>query len=199
MHFGKSERQQQNTRRKDSGQAEWVVGLFWTLILSILLYAQLQIASWRTTGMYMEDALAASNLASALVDIQEYGKTNKAIIPDAEQAYEIYLEALRDNLQLDEQWECQNKSLISGKVEVADYIVYNVEQNRVIAARVGANGCVTERWDGEKGVLTAPDGGVIEHPGIYSEIIFPVQGSWGITIMAHKGKLVDIVAERREE
>lgn len=199
MRFGRRELRQQNIRIKDSGQAEWVTGLFWMLILVILLCAKLQIASWHTTGMYMEDALAASNLASALVDIREYGKTHKVWIPDAEQAYLIYLDALRENLQLDEQWECANKALISGKVEVVDYVIYNVDHDTVTAERVGSGGAVTESFSGLRGVLTAPDGSVIEHTGVYSEIAFPVQGLWNITVRAQKGKLVDIVAERREE
>ena len=199
MRFGRRGLQRLNISKKDNGQAEWVTGLFWVLILSILLCSQLQIASWHTTGMYMEDALAASNLASALIDIREYGKTHKVHIPDVEQAYAIYLDALRENLQLDEQWECVNKGLISGSVEVVDYVIYNVDQNVVMASRVGQGGSVTEAWSGEKGVITAPDGSVVEHTGIYSEIAFPVHGFPGIAVQAHKGKLVDIVAERREE
>lgn len=201
MHFGKCGHQRQNISMtaRDSGQVEWVTGLFWILILCILLAAQLQIISWYTTGMYMEDALAASNLASALIDIQEYGKTHTVRIPDAGQAYLVYQDALRDNLQLDEQWMCENKTLISGRVEIADYIIYNVDHNIVTANRVGPGGYVTEIWTGERGAITAPDGSPITHTGIYSEIQFPVHGFPGISVMAHKGKLVDIVSERREE
>ena len=199
MHFGRNGHLQLNISVKDDGQMEWITGLFWMLILCILLCAKLQIVSWRTTGAYMEDALAASNLASALVDIREYGTTHYVRIPDAEQAYLIYQDALRDNLQLDAEWECKNKGLISGKVEVTDYIIYNVDQNTVTAERVGASGRIEESWNGRTGILTAPDGNVIEHTGVYSEIAFPVEGLWGITVMARKGKLVDIVAERREE
>ena len=198
MHLRRRDLQRQNIEQKDSGQVEWVTGLFWILMLSILLCTQLQISSWRTTGMYMEDALAASNLASALIDLEEYGKTNKVLIPDPEEAYVIYLDAIRDNLQLDGQWECENKALISGPVEIADYIVYNVDGDRIYADRVGSNGMVIETWSGEMGRLAAPNGVAIEHTWIYSEIQFPVQGFLGVTVSAHKGKLVDIAAERRE-
>lgn len=198
MRLRRRDRQRQNIEQKDSGQAEWVTGLFCVLMLGILLCTQLQISSWRMTGMYMEDALAASNLASALIDLEEYSKSNKMLIPDSEEAYEIYLDAIRDNLQLDEQWECENKALISGPVEIADYIVYNVDGDRVYADRVGSNGTIIETWSGETGNLTAPNGVVIEHTGIYSEIQFPVQGFLGVTVSAHKGKLVDVAAERRE-
>ncbi len=46
----------------------------------------------------MEDALALSNLASAVIDIEEYGITQKVLITDPEQAYERYCHALRENL-----------------------------------------------------------------------------------------------------
>jgi hypothetical protein len=36
---------------------------------------QLQVALYRESAMYMEDALALSNLASAVIDIEEYGIT----------------------------------------------------------------------------------------------------------------------------
>ena len=189
---------QRNIERKDCGQAEWVTGMFFLLILSILLHTQLQIASWQTTGMYLEDALAASNLASALIDLGEYGRTNLILVEDPEEAYRIYLEAVKENLQLDEQWLCENKTLISGQVEIVDYVVYNVKKGNVYASRVGTGGYVTESWSGGVGTVRAPDGNVIEHTGIYSEIRFPVRGFLGIEIPAHKGKLVDIVGKEEE-
>ncbi len=198
MHFGRKSRRQLNIERQDSGQAEWVTGLFWVLILSILLCTQLQISSWQTTGMYMEDALAASNLASALIDLEEYGKSHKVRISDPEEAYEVFLRAIRDNLQLDEEWECANKALISGPVKIADYIIYNVDQEQVYADRVGSGGNVVETWSGKKGEINAPNGVPVECTGVYSEIEFPVEGFLGVTVLAHKGKLVDIAAERRE-
>ncbi|MCM1091138.1 MAG: hypothetical protein NC092_04285 [Butyrivibrio sp.] len=190
--------QRRNTDRvkgvKDQGQIEWVVGPFFVLLLSILAYTQLQLASWRSTAAYLEDALAASNLAAALIDVKEYGKTNKVCIKDEEMAYDIFLDAVQDNLCLNEQWECANTAMISGPVEIRDFVIYNVDKKKIKAARVGANGLVKESWDGALGQLRAPNGVLVEHTGIYSEISFPVEGFMGITVEAHKGKLVDIVS-----
>ena len=113
-------------RQKDSGQVEWTAGLFFLLILAIVLYTRLQLASWSSTAVYMEDALAASNLAAAIIDLEEYGRTHKVCIKDEKAAFAVYKDALRTNLGLDEQWKCLNESLITGPVEIANFTIYNV-------------------------------------------------------------------------
>lgn len=195
MSLKKRECQRPNIRTRDCGQAEWMTGMFLVTILIIVLYMQLQIVSWQASSMYLEDALAASNLASALVNVEKYGRTRAAVIDDPQTAYQIYQNAVRENLQLDEHWMCMNENLISGQVEIVDYVIYNVEQNRVSAVRIGSDGTVVERRSGTKGSISAPNGLPIVRTGVYSEIRFPVRGFLGTDIMAHKSKLVDIESE----
>ena len=178
---------------RKSGQIEWVTGLFLVLFLAVLLSAQLQLDAYRAASLYLEDALAASNLASAVINLEEYGISHRIEIDDPVKAYERYLAALKLNLQLDENWEGSNKALISGKVEVTDYIVYNVDENIVTVYQVRANRQV-EEWQGTLGSVKAPDGTVIESTGVYSRIKFPIEGFLGVTVEAEKGKLADIVA-----
>lgn len=199
MHLKRNGCQRPNISAKDRGQAEWAVGLFYLLVLAIVMNVLLTFASWRSTAGYLEDALALSNLASALIDLEEYGKSHKVVIADAAAAYDIYVDAVRDNLGLDDNWECANRALIAGPVEIVDYIVYNVEQNRVNAVRVGRDGRVAERWSGVRGEIQAPNGVTVEYTGVYSEIRFDVEGFAGVRVEAHKGKLVDIVAKNEEE
>ena len=59
--------------RAAGGQAGWSAGLFFLLFLAVLLRGFIQLEIYRTTSLYLEDALAASNLASAVVDVEEYG------------------------------------------------------------------------------------------------------------------------------
>ncbi len=174
------------------GKLQWTAGLFYLLFLAVLLCGLLQEAGYRSTALYLEDALAASNLASAVLDIREYGISHTVRISDPAGAYELYLAALRENLNLDEAWECPNKSLISGPVTVEAYIVYNVKGGLVTASRVGTDGQWT-RETNPVGSVCSPDGIPIEATGIYSEISFPVEGFLGLTVTAHKGKLADIV------
>ncbi len=199
MHSRRKGCPQPRIRAGDYGQIECVTGLFSVLILAVVVYSQLQLAAWRSTSDYLEDTLAASNLAAALIDVGEYGSSHKVKISDEAAAYEIFLEAVRDNLQLNDEWECVNHTLIAGPVEVADFVIYNVDISSVKATRVGAGGRVLERWSGVRGHLRAPNGVTVEHTGIYSELQFPVRGFPGVEVQAHKGKLIDIVSLKGEE
>ena len=177
---------------KQSGQAEWAAGLLLTLFLAILLCCELQIQGYRASALYLEDALAASGLASAIIDPEEYGISHTLRIKDPSVAFALYKNALKENLGLDENMECVNKSLISGRVMVERYIIYNVKGSKVGIYEVGEEGHL---WDGtgNLGEVRAPNGILIEATGVYSEISFPVEGLFGVTTEAHKGKLVDIV------
>ncbi len=199
MRLRKNVFRRRKIKAKDRAQIEWVTGMFFVLMLSILLYTQLQLAAWHSASADLEDALAASNLAAALIDVREYGRTHRVYIPDAEAAYAIFQDAARDNLQLNEQWESVDQALIAGVVEIADFVVYNVKENHVEAVRVGDSGQAVESWSGIRGQLRAPNGVTVENTGIYSEICFPVEGFPGMEVQAHKGKLVDIAAVKGEE
>lgn len=185
--------------QKDKGQAEWVTGLFFVLMTGVLMCSRIQLASWSATSDYLEDALAASNLASALIDVEEYGRSHRVLIRDPSAAFDIYREAVRENLGLNEAWESSNFGLISGPVEIVDYVIYNVDGNRVEAVRMDTDGCPLERWSGERGEVLAPNGRTVEYTGVYSEIRFTVEGFPGVTVDAHKGKLVDIVSENEQD
>ena len=90
----------------------------------------LQIREYISLKTHTEDTLAASNLASAVIDIQEYGINHNLVIKDPEQAYSIYQEALKINMGLNDQWE-DPTGLISSPVRVEQYIVYNVRGSEV--------------------------------------------------------------------
>ena len=179
--------------KADAGQIGLCAGLFFLLFLAILLVSQLQLEQVRASDDYLQDALAASGLASALVDIREYGRTHVIRIEDNGAAYEQYCRSLRANLGLDENWECGNRRLISGRVKVENYTIYNVEDGQVTCCRM--DGDREEISIGALGTVRAPNGLLIEHTSIYSEISYPYKGLFGWTVQARKGKLVDIVGE----
>lgn len=199
MNLKRQECPQRSIRGKDSGQVEWICGLFWVLILAIVMYTRLQIAAWQSTAVYLEDALAASNLASALIDLEEYGKTHKVLIRDEQRAFEVYRDALKVNLQLDEEWNCANQELLMGPVEIIAYIIYNVDGDVVEIVQMNHDGQMVERRTAIKGSVTAPNGVVVEHTGVYSELKFAVSGFPGMVVNAQMGKLADIVPQGGEE
>lgn len=182
--------------KTDAGKVEWVTGLFFFLLLTVLLCMQLETSLYQTAGSYMEDALAASNLASAVIDVEEYGISHKVLIEDGPQAYERYCQAIEGNLKLDADWESEDSAIIAGKVTVENYTIYNVSEGQVAVWGICKDGSVFTML-GSLGSICAPNGKLIENTSVYSEISFPVQGLFGILVQAHKGKLVDIVAAQR--
>lgn len=182
---------------RESGQAAWVTGMFFLLFLAVLLCMQLQLALYRTASDYLEDALAASNLASAVIDPKEYGISHTLRISDYEQAYDRYLKAVEGNLGLDEARQSTGEGVIAGPVRVVQYVIYNVTEQQVEIWSVSENG-VKSMASGMLGNVCAPNGQSIEHTSVYSEIAFEVQGLFGMQNEAHKGKLVDILATAAE-
>ena len=177
----------------DEGQITLTSGLFFVLFLFVLLIAQLQLEMFRSSSAYLEDAPAASGLASAVVDIREYGYSHTVMIKHTDEAYEKYRSSLKVNLGLDDNWVGNNKNLISGKVKIENYTIYNVKGNMVEICRLDRGKQEVE--SGALGEICALNGQEISHTGIYSEISFPVQGLFGIKLQAHKGKLVDIIGQ----
>ncbi len=179
-------------RNIESGQIHTVYGLFAMLFLMILGMTQFQLAACRASSDYLEDALAAGDLAAALIDVREYGSSHKLVIPDPEVAYETYLQALQTNLQLREDGTSAMEGLVSGPVRVLRYEVYNVDEEtgevEIYSLREG--GFV--RSTGRLGSVEAPNGQKVGSTGIYSEITYPLEGIFGMEIPAHKGKLAEV-------
>lgn len=180
----------------ERGQVEWVTGLFFLLFLGVVLCAMLQVEVFMSSSRYLEDALALSNLASAVVDVEEYGISNRLVISDPAQAYERYRTAVKENLNLNEVWECPSVGIISGPVDIVNYTVYNVSGNDIEVCHFDENGLMT-RWNDTLGSAKAPNGILIEATGVYSEITYRVDGLFGVSEDARKGKLVDVVDNER--
>lgn len=181
----------------ERGQVEWVTGLFFLLFLGMLLCAILQVEVFRSSSRYLEDALALSNLASAVVDVEEYGISNRLLIRDPAEAYAGYKAAVKENLNLNERWECPSGGIISGPVSIVNYTVYNVSGNDVEVSMFDENGSMT-RWNEKLGSAKAPNGLLIESTGVYSEIKYRVDGLFGVSQEARKGKLADVVENERD-
>lgn len=176
---------------KKDGQIGCLFGLFITLLLGVMLCAVLQLEHYRAVSLYLEDALAASNLASAVVDVREYGISHSVLIARPEEAYKTYQWAVRGNLNLNAAWEGQAGSLVQGPVSIVQYIVYNVRDGEVAIYHFDEYGQMTQRREA-LGNVAAPNGITVENTSVYSEITFEAEGLFGVTVKAHKGNLADI-------
>lgn len=179
-------------RRK--GNIQIFIGMYMVVLLMILLSVQLQLRIFMAASTYMEDALAASNLASAVIDIREYGLSRVVKIKSPDDAFALYCESLRQNLSLDDNWESSRKELIYGRVEVLEYQIYNVVKNDITIYSYGPEGKDVQVILNGLGRVFTPDGVLVEATAVYSKIGFPVKGIFGIEMDARKEKTVDIVS-----
>ena len=69
--------------KTETDQIHWVLSLFFCLFLGVFLCSFFQMESYKMSSAYLEDALAASNLASAVMDVREYGISGRIWIADA--------------------------------------------------------------------------------------------------------------------
>lgn len=174
------------------GQVGWSAGLFLLLFLAVFLRSLMQLELYRAVSLYLEDALAASNLASAVVDVEEYGISHEILIEDPDSAYERYKWAVKENLNLDGAWMGRPGGLVQGPVRIANYTVYNVREDMVSIYSYDENGQAA-KWRQSLGSVTAPNGKAVVATSVYSEIRFRVKGFLGTDVEAYKGNLADIV------
>ncbi len=177
--------------KTEKGGVEWTAGLFFLLFLGILMCAALQVRVFASVSDELEDTLALSNLASAVIDVEEYGISHRLVISDPRRSYELFCRAVQENLNLDGEWQPKADGLIRGPVKMEQYIVYSVSGNDVTVSSFDENGGMRQQIR-PLGATVAPNGLPVEYTGIYSEISCWTEGLWGIAVQARKGKLVDI-------
>lgn len=196
--YGCPRQRTENMYQKNSGQIEILMGMWAFFVVALVMLFCLKISHFMIAGAYVEDALAASNLASALIDIEEYGKSYDIYIKDPEEAFEVYKEALSVNLQLDAEGKTAQRALLEGPVRILSYIVYNVRDGQVeILSRSGPDGA----WDaecGRAGEVFTPDGICVETTSVYSKVEFSVKGIGQQYITVQKEKSVDIKRNENE-
>lgn len=178
--------------KKRRGEIATFTLVYLILFLFVIAAFALQIRQYLALKSDTEDALAASNLATAVVDIQEYGISHNLIVADPDSAYRIYQDTIRVNLNLTDTW-MDSTGRISGPVTVEQYVVYNVRGQDVDVHSYGPGVTYASVVNGGKGSLTAPNGRTIESTSIYSRISYHVAGYFGTDVPAVKDNLVDIV------
>ncbi|MBQ6696743.1 MAG: hypothetical protein IJN16_08585 [Lachnospiraceae bacterium] len=184
---------------KSKGQVDIVVSMFLFFIVLIVVLFGFRMMQYMIISSEVEDALAASNLASAIVDLEEYGKTHNIRIPDERAAFGKYREALVFNLQLDSNLNTTRKEFFGSPISIIQYIVYNVDGETVEMVVMNGNGQLQRKEKGRRGTIFTPNGVKVETTGIYSRIGYEAEGLMGQQIWAEKEKYVDITRYNSEK
>lgn len=182
-------------QKTDKGMVMGIgMGMMFCLFLTVILLSQYMLRRMVLSAAYLEDALACSNLAGAIIDTKEYGYSHEVVLQAPEEAYNIFIRALKTNLNLDNQMRSKGDAFIWNEVRVEEFILYNVRGEQIEIVRFSPSG--VERMAGYLGYTAAPNGQLVEKTGIYSEVSYQIRGYFGEMYEARKGKLVDVVAER---
>ena len=178
---------------KQRASVDVVAGMMFFLILVLTVFFCFRITQYMITAAGVEDALAASNLASAVIDLEEYGKSNRIYIADHKKAFQTFRESLICNLKLDDELYTTNKNFLLGQVYIEEYRIYNVQEEQIEIMVFNNQGDIISSSFGKKGEVSTPDNVTVETTTIYSKITYSVEGLAGQLLVGKKEKSIDIV------
>lgn len=184
-------------KTKSAGQVDMVLAMFLLLLVVLMTGFASRVSAMQAAGDYTEDALAGALLASAVIDIEEYGKTGVIRIADEREAYGLFADCLRFNLQLETGDYSSDEELLYGKVSILDFEVYNVIGDKVERVCFEDGKEIRREIAGKCGEVRTPDGTGVDNTTVYGKIGFYVKGMFSDSIHAVKEKSIDIV--RNEE
>ena len=180
--------------KKKKGSIEMFISSMIFIIITLVIVMQLRLKEVKVTQSLIEDGLVASNLASATIDLKEYGTTNHIINNNFNKSFDDYVVALKHNLNLDNNFMPKNKNLINGKVDIIEFTLYNVVGNDIQMTKRESDGSITKQTYANKlGVMTTPNGTIIKSATIYSKIGFELRGYLKDTLYVYKDGSVDVV------
>lgn len=179
------------TLKKEKGTAEYVLAFLGIIIILLLVLFAYQKRTIKIIKNTADDGLVASILASALIDIQEYGALHHIVITDPDPSYQIYLDAITDNLETP-----YFRGLILSDITVYDYIIYNVRGTDVEEIAFDQNGLMQIRQHpGQAGSIRTPDDVLVTSTAVYGRIGYEIRGYISDTHYVYTEKTVDIVAD----
>lgn len=185
--------------KKRKGQFEVPMSMFAIILIILLMFQFVQSVRFHVVRSSIEDGLAASNLAAALIDLEEYGISHKIVIKEPTESYAIFKTALQANMHLDGDYRPYNQAIFEDAVNIESFIIYNVNENDIEVITQNEDTYQVQMYENSLGTLQAPNGIVIESTSIYSEITFQVQVIYDIYVEARGSKLIDIISNEESE
>ena len=161
--------------KKDKGAVEYSMSMMLIAVSVLMMLFCFRIRSARVEKMYVEDALVSANLAAAVIDTDVYGETEKLIITDELRAYERFQNALKTNLNLDDDYTPRNTFLMENAVKVLEFHIYNVDEYTVTHIVFDEYGSKRTEVMGLSGAAT-PDGTDVESTTIYIKFNLAING-----------------------
>lgn len=179
--------------KKKEGSVENFMAMAILIVVALLVVFAIKSKETNIISNYTTDAIVASNLAAATVDLKEYGTTKRIVNNDFEKSFNEFERSLKENLNLDNNFIPKSKNMISSKVTIDTFSIYNVVGNDIQLTKRNANGNVTKQvFRNGLGSTKTPNGVLINTTTIYSKIGFELKGYLKNKHYAYKENSVDI-------
>lgn len=172
--------------------------MFFMLIMILVFSYQIYLSEIIQAGRNVEDALAASELAAAVIDIKEFGRTGNVMFSEKEAVYASFLYHLRNNLQMDGEGRSKLSVLAAGPITVEDFRIYEVKGDVITEYQFDQSGRLIQKRDWTNEKVSTPNGTEIINTSLYGRCRFFVKGMNDTVIMGEKEKTVDIKMEEKE-
>lgn len=184
---------------KHNGDASIVVLSLFVIVL-ILLCAEFVIfhAVIVNRAEEIQDDVMLSNLAVYKnVDINALSVDEKNLrISDAAAALETFIQHLKINMKLNDDFTASKGSLVIGKAHIEEFTIYNVNKNHVeILSCSGDDNSFTKRNVMDKSVnhVTTSNGSIVKNTSVHVAISYSVKLLFGQTKKVTTSVDTDIV------
>lgn len=165
--------------QKDNGGVSMPINLLFVFLFIVILfwiiidYQRLQYLSNQITDVLTDAMLGAGTLTED--DAYLLGLEDKIMLTNPKENYSTFQEILKKELDLTNTYEYTRNEMIRGKVNIEEFIVYNVDGPDVYQYTFYdlENYTLTEYPHGH-GVVTAPNGMPVINTSLYTEISFNV-------------------------
>jgi hypothetical protein len=182
-------------RKTKDGTGDFIFPMY-MILFCIMLFSYCyydQILYYTKTNV--EDSVAAATLASACVNLYDYGDFDSMSYEIINSCYDLFEKSLSENMSLDGNLKPTHDSfgaiLITEPVEILEYSYYCIRDG--IVYKTTKNGSVNVN-KGFAGQVTTPNGNVISQTTIYAKIRVSVKNPYTKEIVtAIKDFSVDIV------
>lgn len=149
-------------------------------VISIMFVPSYLVSVYTERAEDIQDSLHLANISVySQMDIKRAGNIDKVyVITNKKKAYDTFLKYLKINMNLNDNLDFKNNGLIKGKVNVKEFIIYNVENNIVDVCTFNSYGSYTEEKKEKKDVKT-PNGTSVINTTVSTTISFHVEGVLG--------------------
>ncbi len=178
-------------KRIKTGGIEYLSAYMMITIIGMVMLFSYSAREIRHYQSLARDSIDSACLSAALIDLNEYSKGRFIYISDCNKSFDVFLDTLRSNMNLNDDYTPSGKSIYD-RVVVYDYIVYNIAEDTLTSCSYTTGEPVyrSEKYDGDE---TTPDGTPIVSATIYADIGMNVKTLFGIERYVHVRTSVDVV------